>query len=673
MSAEDSLLSQPFDDGVIGALEARLGRHNQAKFGPASDSKGMHGRRLSAWCYITHPNGPTLSMTTAGFQKRYREGDRMPQPASLKKVTINRVTTTAEKINLTVEVKVEFECYTIEQFFEYADAYLRRPPEAQPITVRFGNIEPSDGRGTGPHELKGTIVIGGGYTQEGSIWKCTFKAISPGSAVTQVDMMQVGDKIPRGLTFKAARILQTSSPEKVAHLHEYILYHLQRNGNVLTEDVKDGEEISISTPGFTNPIGKVYKQFKGDAATGNSTFNKIVAWKHMFSDDSVGIDTGANEYVSLKYITELVNKTVLGSVNEKAIGYDLKIIVDENAYSFVPSYLFKSANPLEVLFLDGSVAGKYIAKQSRNTGKDFEVGGKFFAKCKRGGRIYLSKILISRRTVIAPLIGALKQYQEEIKSARKDGKNTDLSDIKTRMLSIGTFFNEIFQAIAKASGYYVNLTLTHEKDSFKDDKKTHILKIVDSAAIYQQVKPYMFRPITGDGSSLSVNVNGELPNNEVSFAILEGTGPGSMTSAAQSKKQEEIKQQLQKSRAEAYAKLNNTSVNDDPPGVYAKIAESNFSQEACSAAAATLSDYKRLVIPTAWEDGIGWTEYFDIELSAEIEGVFPIIVGNRVTCEGLPPYHTVEKKMCFVVLDVTDDINAPGVWTTSIKARLCHL
>lgn len=671
MSAEDSLLSQPFDETVLSALNARLERHVRAKEGPPSDFKGMHGRRLAAWCYITHPTGPPLTMTNAGFQNRYRPGDRRPQPPSLTNVSIHRVTTTAEKINLTVEVNVEFECYTLEQFFEYSHYYLRRPPTAEPLTVIFGNVEPSDGRGTGPHQLKGTVVIGGSYTQEGAIWKCKFKAITPGSAVSQIDMMQVGDKIPPNLTFKAMRILQSSSPENVVHLHEYILYHLQQNGQVLTEDVTDGTEVSISTPGYTNPIGKIYKSFKGDNVPGGK---RRAAW-HLFwgNDENLGIDTGANEYVSLKYIVDLINDTVLKCVNEKEPGYDLRIELKDDVYSYVPSYLFKSANPIEVLFLDGKTAGTYLSKGSKGTGKDFEEGGKYFGKCKRGGRVYFSKTLLNRRTVIAPLIGALKQYQEEVKQARRDDKSSDLGDIKPRLVSIGTFFNEIFQAIARASGYYVNLTFTLDKKSYEDDKTTHILKIVDANTVYQKVPPYVLRPITGDGSSLSITVNGELGNNLVSLAMLEGTGPGSMTAAATAKEQSEIEANLQNSRWAAYKKLKHTSVKDEPPGVYAKIANSNFSPAACTDASAVLADYKRLVIPTAWEQDEGWTEYFDIKLSAEIEGVFPLIVGNRITAEGLPPFHTVEKKMCFVILDVTDTIKAPGEWTTQIESRLCHL
>ena len=690
----EDVLSQPFDDKVKGAFGARLAAHLQAK-GQGNGSQisgglGSHARRLNAWCVISKDRNDSksgnnnnannadnskvsLSMNTNGFDSRYPvSSKRKPSSPSLKKVTINRVTTYAERINLTVEILVEFEVYTYDAFQTYANEFLRRPEDGKPITITFGHVDlDSQGRGIGECIIRDVWVIGGGYTQEESKWMCSFKAIAPASAALIVDMSQTSSAIPPNLTFKAKTALK-SRTLKVGSLHEYILFALQSNGNKLTENLSDGEEVASSNTRFTSPIGKVYKPFEGSPVAKTGALTKLLGAGKEAVD---GVDTGAVEYISLLFVVELINRFVLEPTNKKQKGLELKIELLPDSVSWVPGRYFKSAYPTSVLFLSGvkGGSGTYKSDGDAAAGKDFEIGGKYFGGCVKGYTCYHDKILISRRAVIAPLIEALNRIDDERAKSKKEGKAFDMNSFKSKIITVGSFFDALFRMIQSASGSYVNLCFTHLKDSFTGDKKTHILRI-DNCSYISKDKPYIhtLRPITGDGNTLSVNITGKLPDSMVGLAILSSGGHGSDTATEMSPGSEN-QDERKRERDIVLNSLVNTSTTADPPGVYAKIAESNFAEADMSAASLALQNAKNLSKPSAWQGGPGWTEFFEVEMSATMEGAFPILVGNRFTAEGLPQFVTVEKKLCFVALDIVDTIEAPGVWTTEIKTKLCHV
>jgi hypothetical protein len=693
----ENLLSQKFDDGVLKAFGARLAAHQKAKgvSGNVAEIEGAnyekwktsgdHARRLNAYCYITKEGSAyTLSTDFDQFESRYPDTNkRKPRGASLKKVTINRVTTTAERINLTLEILVEYEVYNYSDFQNYAREFLRRPESGSPLTVRFAHVKDSLGRGIKEQKITDVWVIGGGYTQEGSKWVCTFKAIAPASGITAIDMSKASSAIPGGLYFKAVKSGYMISTQSVRSLYEYILYALQVNGTTLTENLEDGTEVNnFKAPlkaAWTQPIGKVFKPFEGSPVQQTGSPAPFFGLGGISSGQQIGVDTGAVEYVSLKFIVELVNAFILQPANDSyengALNLKIELLSDSKSYIPPGGTVFKSGNPLDVLFLNGKNAGTYKANEDPSTGKDFEVGGKYFGGCVQGTLCFHDKILISRRAVIGPLIDALKRIEEEKSSKNTSfAKASDPNAFINRIITIGTFFETLFRIIQTASGSFVSLCFTHIKDGYKGEKQTHILRI-DNCSYVNGTAPYhTLRPITGDGSTLSMTITGKLPDSMVALAIISNNGSGSATAAETSSPDYRLKNDTA-AYQKIYKSLTSNSISSDPPGVFAKIGHSNFAAADISAACSALQALRDLTRPTGWssEGGSGWTEYFDVELKAEMEGAFPIIVGNRVTSEGLPDFLTVAKGLAFVILDITDVIEAPGIWTTSISARLCHL
>lgn len=666
--SNEGLLFHPIHPNVAGAFGARLSLHNAAKRGPVFwSAPGAHGRRLGAFCTVANnKKGVYLQMNKNGFEERYTSPHRLPSP-TLTKVTIKRVTTTAERINLTLEILVEFEAYSKGQFERYADAFLKRPEVATPLTVHFGHIDKYGGRSGGTHTIRGVWVIGGGYTQEGAVWKCKFKAIAPANAILQIDMSNVDLGFLKGKHF-LAKVGSGSQKYGVSSFHEYLLHCLQINGSKLTEDMQDGEEVM----GTTGVIGKVYKPFNGSPIVdGGSTGGANTS--PALSNAVIGVDTGAVEYITLGFIVEAVNRVILETINKREPGLELslKIILDPKDWSYVPGTLFKSGCPTEVLFLDGSKTGKYEDRATPGTGKDFEINVSN-TKSVSGYEANHSKLLLSRRAVIQPLVDALTEIRRTKEAQIKaKGKGTSLDTIDTRIMAVGDFFEHLFNLIKNATGGYVNLCFTHPFAEHINGGEMQELKIINASMIFRRPDSYLeLKPLNGDGSTLSSTFDGKLPDSMVALAIITGTGTGSHTSgrAATDKPRLTDKGQLELARA----RLANTTSNSTPPGVYAKIAASNFSPSDMASACSALLDYRDLSLPSAWENGAGWTEYFDTELSAEMEGLYPFVVGNRITSESLPKFLSLRNKMSFVVLDVDDNIEAPGVWTTSVRARLCH-
>lgn len=676
--ANEGLLYHPIADGVAGAFSARRALHNTAKRGPVLFGEpGGHARRLAASCSIRNTvTGLTLKMNPGGFDVRYSTGEgsdevtskRLPVP-SLTKVTIKRVTTTAERINLTLEILAEFEVYTYGDFEVYAKSFLRRPESSAPLTIEFGHIRGYDGRGGGRHAITGAWVIGGGYTQEGAVWKCRFKAIAPANAIIQLDMSMIDDTYLKGKKFKA-KVASGNNVFGVSSFHEYLLYALQNSGQKLTEDLTDGEEITAG--GMT--VGKVYKPFQGVPSVGSGQpAPTTAAPATLGAEDVIGVDTLAAEYLTLGYIVEAVNKLILGAANkrEPKLKLNLRIDLDPEAWSYVPGSLFKSGYPTDVLFLNGSTTGAYHDGKDTSTGKNFEINVGDGCKSVSGYEAVHSKILLSRRAVIAPLVEALTNAEKERQASIKQGKGVSLSDLNIRIMSVGDFFEHIFNIIKNATGGYVNLTFSHPFREHANGGTMQVLEIINASMIYTLPTSVLYlRPLSGDGSTLTSTFDGKLPDNMVALAIITGTGTGSHTSGrtAGSSIDEKHPQKVL-----ARQRLSYTTANATPPGVYAKIAASNFAAADMAAACSALADYYSLDKPSSWRtNGAGWTEYFDTELTADMEGLFPFLVGNRITSESVPKFLSLTNQMSFVVLDVDDVIESPGVWTTSVRARLCH-
>jgi hypothetical protein len=665
---------QNFDEATLGVLNARKSFHLNMRAG-GIDTTGNHKRRLPAWARISVPgsDAPDIVMTKDGYTGRYRASiDNRPSRASLRSISLQRVTGQAPKLNLTLEINIEFEVYTYDAFEEYAKHYLRRDPERNLLTVEWGNGDSFDGRGIVYNKIEGAAVVSGGYTNtDQNTYDCKIFAIGPAQAIVDIDIMScdVAPYFPGQKFFYGADFL--GSKEPVTSLVTKMIYDLQKGGQSRTENFADGEEPISNGMNNGNPVGKVYEKFEG------SYLSRLFENMTNRSDERSGLGSDAHEFVSLEYIVDLINKTVLESVTDKCgrvYGFEIGFQPNDLHYSYAPTSElggnFRSADPVGVLFIGGPASGVY--KNNSGDGKDFQVGGTYFNDCVVEGKVNHKKILISRQIVATKMFEIAHQINEAKEKEQKDSKTgtSRLSDIN---YPLQDFFDFLFKRISAASGNFINLSLRAEDYTKERLEKSDVYRLIIYDALVKTKTPsyFEFDPLKGDGTSFSVVIDGKLPENKtLQIALLPGTGEGSGTSGLLSQDEKAVKE-LQKKVDELKIKLTST---DEEKGVYARMAKKNFSEDTINDAVSSLSEFKKdlnalKILTKTPSSGFSFTEYFDLEMKVETEGIFPVIAGNVITSTNLPSFARPENNIGFAVMNVEDKIEAPGIWTTSISAR----
>jgi hypothetical protein len=670
------LLRQKFDTATLGAMKARKGLHYNMR-GGGVDLSGDYKRRLPAWASISIPNTkyPSLASKLGGYTTTYNyNGDNRPNGAILKSLSIKRVTGKAEKMNLTLEIDVEFEVFSYDAFVTYARAYLRREKDRNPITIRWGHGSDFNGRGLVSNKIEGAYIIAGGYSNtDMNTYVCRFNAIGPASAIANLDVLScdVSYKFPNQKFTYGNSFMH--STENVTSLITKIMYDLQEGGKNRTAQFSDGYEPRSSGMAGGNPVGKIYTTFPGF-----SKFGSFIMSFFNSKDESTGLASDAHEYVSLQYLVDLINKTIISITNEKC-GNKLKFVIafeDKYPYSYTPTSVigqkFRSADPVSVLFL-GRGSGNY--KNNAGQGKDFEVGGSFFqTNCVLGDYVAHRYILISRKAVVDELYTKFKELNtaREESTKNKTNKTDRISDVT---YSIKEFFETIFSKIARASGNYVNLSFRlPDPTKINDSLEMQKLIITDALSISgEKVELFEFDPIKGDGNCLSLVVEGKLPTDLVDLALVTGIREGSGTSG----KISEDNSYISNVKKEYDSLLEKLTSTDEQIGAYAKMAKKEFSEDSIADACSTLSEFKKVYNAMQVMEGknlngkFSFTEYFDLEMKVEMEGTYPIIAGNIFTSTNLPDFARPSNGIGFVVMDVEDKIDATGVWTTSLSTRAC--
>ena len=683
------LLRQPFSLKVESALAARKAEHRRMQNGGLSTT-GNYTKRLPAWARIEimdEPLAPTIEMNRLGFQGKYNQAHGRPKGPSLRSLNIRRVTGYAEKMNLTLEIEVEFEVFNFEDFDLYARYYLRRHPDRKPLKISWGNGDSFGGRGLVSNSIEGAMVLSGGFTNtELNTYQCKFVAIGPANAICELDLFGVKDfqKLFPGNKFVTQRN-SNDGGYLVTNIIQKIMHDLQweQNSNLTTTSKKqDGYEPILNSTGGVSPnparVGKIFSAFDGSKAP--NRLNRL--FDTNGTQEQTGIESDAHEYVSLEYIVWLINSTVLRTVNDKC-GNQLEFKIDfmpkGEHYSAIPRTLghFRSANPIDVLFLDKQkVSGKYTVTGDNSVGKDFTVTPNFpshFEDCVdvSQGRLNHKKILIERRTVIQPIISVLKMKSEDEKDARQDVIRNDRGT--DNILRLKTFFDAIFEKINRASGGYVNLSLVNYDPVDSDRKKLQRLRIMDTHAVTDKPAPLiLLDPVKGDGNSFRVTLDGKLPDSLVALSLLPGVGEGSNVNAKYSQDAIQLRD-LDTQQQELRVKLTSDNIER---GCYAKLAADSFSEAAVQDCVSTLAEFRKISAAIKFLIGqkferFDFVEYFDVFMNIEMEGAYPIIAGNVFSSTNLPTFARPDNKIGFVALDIEDKIEAPGFWTTTIQARMC--
>jgi hypothetical protein len=671
------LLRQPLDGSVKNRLDARKSTHMRMRAG-GSDPTGDQKRRLSAWARISIPgsSAPPIEANLQGYEGRYRSNiDNRPRDASLKSLSIKRVTGKGESFNLTLEIDVEFEVFTFDDFQVFASSYLRREPDRKPLKIEWGNGSTLGGRGKVSHSIEGAMVVAGGYSNtELNTYVCRFNAIGPAQSLVNLDILSCDlMHLFKNQYFIYGNLSVFSANEKVSNLINKIMYDLQQGGKTRTDDVEEGTEPIAPGMNDGKPIGKVYKKFQDPG-----WLNLKIAWDNWTnrSEEKTGVGSDMHEYLSLEYIVDLINKSIIKITNTKCNDkFSFNIVFDETPYSYVPArYLgnkFRSADPVSVLFLDGSNSGNY--QNNSKNGKNFEVSG-YFSDCVSVSNQTVNhrKILISRKLVVNYLSEKLEKLNEANENAKKTNKNS-IDRVNDVTLPLKEFFEYIFSRISKASGNYVNLSFMFPDISKNKNREMHKIIITDAFSI-SKPKPEIFEfdPFNGDGNCLSLVVEGKLPADLVGLALIQGIGEGSGTGGKISE-EKDYQQSVQDEYYTLLTKLRSVSEDD---GVFAQMAKKDFSEDTIADACSTLSEFKKVsnslaILNEEMGGPFTFTEYFDLEMKVEMEGIFPIIAGNVFTSTNLPKFAKPDNGIGFVVMDVEDKIDATGVWTTSISTRAC--
>lgn len=667
-------LRRKIDGSVLSALDARKALHLKMR-GGGTDLTGNQKKRLPAWAKVSIPgtSAPALEMNKDGYEQRYRSNiDNRPRLANLKSVSIQRVTGRGDKLNLSLEINVEFEVYTFDAFEEYAKYYLRRDPERNLLTIEWGNGASFDGRGQVSNKIEGAVVVGGGYSNTDlNTYSCKFMAVGPAEALPEIDLLScdLSTIFPNDEFKYGSDVI--GSKEKVTSLIGKIIYDLQKGGQTRTKKYDDGEEPKSPPMNNGNPVGRVYEKFVG---TGIG-----IAFENLTNrgEEKSGVGSDAHEYVSLEYIVDLLNRSVFKTVKDKCNNkYDYEIVFEDEGkhYTYVPydrlGGCFRSADPTSVLFLDGKKSGLY--ENTKGDGKNFEEPNGYYSDCVKSDKsLNHKKILISREVIATKLIKLTEDINEAKEKNKKSEKN-DTARLTDINYSIKEFFDFIFRRISTASGNFVTLSLRGPDFVEKKGADLQKLIITDMHSVNESSpEPFEFDPLKGDGSTLSLVVDGKLPTNgKLQTALLPGTGEGSGTSGLLSQDTESLSN-LTQQYASLVIKLTS---DDEEKGVYAKMAKKDFGEDSIADATSTLAEFKKVlnaiqIMNKAPVNGFSFTEYFDLEMKVDLEGVYPIIAGNHFTSTNLPTFARPSNKIVFLSMNIEDKIESPGVWTTSITAR----
>lgn len=689
---------QPLHPTVASRLNQRQITHRRALSADGSVTQKM---RLPAWAKISKKGseGLELSMNQAGFDVRYDKTTLRPQPPSLTKVTITRDSGRGYALNLTFTVTVEFEVYSYEEFNKYAKAYLRRD-QKNPIKLEWGNVNSFSGRGLIQHVLGGMYIVTGGYTTTPSnTFVCTFKAIAAAESISGLPMFNSGDLINRfkdnNNTINGQSVGSTSE-HKVKGLADIVNLHLLVTGdNSIINIPQDGYEVPNSSPALTqylrgNKIGKIY--IPGPEIDTNSEPSK---------GNTTEPKKGPNgqqllEYVTLEYIIGLLQVGILDYYNEElnrtlqndGAGFKLKFAEvdgDEDPYSIIPTpvpFLFKSCNPREVLFL-GSECGKYLTTTGRGQNFEVNLSDNLTAATLEGTfyKIKHRKILISKRVLIDLLVNKISTINSTTQQDDNKEKNITVSATSERVLTVQNFLEEhIFSLITKASGGMIKLSLSidpamqSEVSNENNIKASNTLRILDKSVITNKdgIRVWQFDPIGGDGNLFSFQLQADLPRDLLAVALYYQmpTAAGSANKESQGTDSDNSAAQLTSCQKVAQSLL----VQDEKEGLWPQFISTGFNAEKSQAIEAALTEIMVCISNSqAQVTSLGDQDlsgFMPVDMTMEMEGIFPIKLGNLFTSTNLPDHQSLKAGMAGICVEVTDVIEKPGIWTTSARAKV---
>lgn len=694
------LFRQPFESSVASRLNARWNTHRKALRSEMPSPE--HKQRLPAWARLTK-EGTDLSIEMGQeyifFTERYEQTHFRPNVPSLTQISITRDSGRGYNINLALTVTVEFEVYTYEQFNQYAQEFLRRD-QFNPIKLEWGNVETYSGRGLLKHTLGGMFIVSGGYsTTPSNTYICTFKAIAAAEAIKGFDIYKIGNIVERlNDTLKEinSQTIGSTSTHEYNGIADVINTHFLVTGETTLTDGMKSIEVPSTSPAISKylkggTIGAVYKPSpEMDMNTEETKDNN--------QSSKIGSNSQRLEYMTLEYLVALLQVGVLdyyndslGFAKDSNARYRLTFsdtTEDETSYSIIPqdavSFLFKSCNPRDILFL-GEGCGTYLTTTNPSRGQDFEenISSNLKAVTRENGgyKINHRKILISKAFVLDLLVSDVSSTYNSNQASNKSQLDTTANRTSERRLTVRTFLDNVFAAIAKASGGFVGLSLQINRGSQDnvtnlDFKAPCIMQITDSSfnSKVGDIRVWEFDPLIGDGNLLTLQLTADLARDLLDVALWQNTKTNSGTANKEQTKIGGI--QLTRQQVDCLLAANALTVQDEKKGLWSQFITSGFSTEKGNAIASKLEELTVCISNSQArkETPPEINGFMPVRLTADMEGIFPIRIGNLFSSTNLPEHQKLKKNgIAIVCTQVTDTIAKPGVWTTQIQGMMTAL
>ena len=674
-----------FDLSVLSRLGVRL---SQNKFGSNYNPDGKKIRRLSSWAKV-RAGGLTLSTRQDTFETTYPGDDKRPTP-TLTRLIIRRTGAEAYKFNLSVQIEFEFEVFTKADFELYSSVFLRHKG-ADDLVVEFGNVETYDGKGKVLHRLDNVQIIPGVWNStEYNSYICKGKGQSKGDNVAE-ESLNLTIENAKNITNTNAMGEFTYSVK--GYLNKAIAESLSNMGESYT-NITPGHGILhsgllSSTAEGASPkhIGLTYDAgFINMSQGGNA---KTIL--DMLGGTKTDIDTNPYQYINYETILHWINRTL-----EQREFADTKKILPKvryttpakNKFCYVPSALtaggmFRSANPWKILWFNGEIgtrgAACYAPDKTDAHGIDFgadipranqastpnQVNSAYRAYSNGDVRFDVTKMWFN-----VHFIKGL--FDRTIRDSYQNTQSGKPGNMQYRT-GIHDFMNNLFGEIKHVSGGFIDLTYTsNEVESATVGPRAESGGDADVVILDRNWRifgesgpPWMLNMRSGDGSTLDFKLLGDLGSLDAAKIYTFSNSGGDKTAMLQQKVSIDTSVYDEKIRSLGVV-WNNFGVNGITPNMIAQ-------------AASTLKEINALTpynmtgtTPSSEAAQYSKPDAHFLTADLKMEGIYPLKGGNRFLSDNSPDWFN-NAGLCLRVIEVIDQIEAPGDWTTTAHCIMSSL
>lgn len=639
------------DSNVLQILQAR--KNNKKKTG----QDGKFVRRLSSYATVER-SGTTLKFPGKSFDANYPDPSKRPTP-QLKRVEIKRTGAILNQHEAyTLTGTITYECYTRDDYERLAEVFLRGDQDGPPTIIKWGNVESYDGRGKVEHKLEARATIPGSFSYTAkNTYLCTFSIVAPGPTVLAFYLSTKTNK-------EGEVTLSNEQADRSLQIKDYFqklgVLALSGTGESPNKNPpRMGTILDMEEPLITFPTDFIRSKAENNLIDEFFLGNASLSVKNRY------IYVGFNSI--LKWLNEGGIKNKEDDTPKGLKG--MKIKFSDDTYSYIPKELtrdglFRSTQPGKVLWFNGLAgeksAANYIDSVSR--GKPTQKGIDFgslkdveipnFA-CVNFKAYTNGQTKFDWKNLFFNLDFLNYLYLKCMNPEMEPNKISDLGHETRNDVTIELFIKTLFKELVTISGGYIDLTLTMSNKVEDLDNMYIIDKYYRERRAREETDPWMFDPINNDGNLFDIQMNGSLPKDKVYYLFSKGKN----------------------TKTAALINNNETEIDDrkifELEEAYNQMAIQEFNETSRSNAISRLKEIFDIETNIVNSDRNKSRVESPFYITAEVtmEGVYPWGPGNRINFTSAPAYLREGKNgLCFRVINITDVIEAPNVWTTTLGA-----